>query len=174
VEAITECFDLLVEGDKPVMGHHTPQPFPELLLRVRLRRIGRLGPQHEPTAGFTDDLLDRCPLMLGAPVVDDQQLLRPSPSCLLPYTVGPEKPGLFCCITVEAGFYPLSGPSGDVAGLHWRLQEALTWARTAISSPLKECKQAQRDKRRGEHRRTSNRHDALPRAAVAGPRGRGG
>ena len=67
--------DLLTEGGKPVvMGDDATQPLPEARLGIQLGRVGGLRLEHEPAPRVTDDGLDWSPLMLLAPVMDDQQV----------------------------------------------------------------------------------------------------
>ncbi len=62
-EEIPDGFDLLCKGGKPVIvGHDTPQPFPNPLLGIQFRRVGWLGLEHKPPLG------PRMTASMGAPL----------------------------------------------------------------------------------------------------------
>src|SRR5688500_8240857 len=73
-EEIPDGSELLREGGKPVIvGHDTPQPFPEPLLGIQFRRVGGLSLEHEPSLGLPNDGVYGGPLMLLAAVMNHQQ-----------------------------------------------------------------------------------------------------
>ena len=73
-EEIADRLDVLPEGGKPVMmGDHAPHPLPDALLGIQLGRVGGLWLEHEPAPCIMDGGLDRSPLMLLSPIMDDQQ-----------------------------------------------------------------------------------------------------
>jgi hypothetical protein len=72
-EDIPDGFALLCQGGTPVMvGHDTPQPCPNPLLGIQLRRVGGLGLEPEPPLSLPNDGVYGNPLMLFASVMNHQ------------------------------------------------------------------------------------------------------
>jgi len=58
-----------------IVGHHPPHPFPDALLGLQFRRIGRLAFEAQPSCRILEGGRDRCAFMLFCAIVDHSEPL---------------------------------------------------------------------------------------------------